>query len=278
MCAVGRGRTPRTIFITGASSGIGEALASLYAEPGRTLGLLARREAALQAVAARCRARGAEVEVYPVDVADAHAVHAAASAFLSRVGEVDLVIANAGISLRDDETGGDGRVPREVMAINFLGAVQTLAPFIPTMEARGAGSLVAVSSVAGFRGLPNAGAYSASKAALNAWMESLRLRLDGRVHVMTVCPGFVTTPMTAANPFPMPWLLSADEAARRIARGVRRKTVVIVFPRRMRWLMRLVSAAPPWLYDRAVRWVRSRRPEVFHRSTAAPSKTGDRDD
>ncbi len=274
MCSVSTGGTPRTIFITGASSGIGEALAYLYAEPGRTLGLLARREAALHAVAERCRVQGAEVTVYPADVADADAVHRAASAFLAQVGEVDLVIANAGIGLRDDEAGGDGRIPREVMAINFLGAVQTLAPFIPAMEARRSGSLVAVSSVAGFRGMPNAGAYSASKAALNTWMESLRLRLDGRVHVMTVCPGFVTTPMTAANPFPMPWLLSAAEAASWIARGVRRKTSVLVFPRRMRWLMRVVSAAPPSLYDRAVRWVRSRRPEVCRRSAAPPSETG----
>ena len=268
------GWTPRVIFITGASSGIGEALAYLYAGPGRTLGLLARREAALHAVAGRCRVLGAEVAVYPADGADAHAIRRAASAFLARVVEVDLVIANAGISLRDDEAGGDGRVPREVMATNFLGAVETLAPFIPAMEARGAGSLVAVSSVAGFRGLPNAGAYSASKAALNVWMESLRLRLDRRVHVMTVCPGFVTTPMTAANPFPMPWLLSADEAARWIARGVRRKTSVLVFPRRMRWLMFLVSAAPPWLYDRAVRWIHSRRPETFHRSRRSDDRPG----
>jgi short-subunit dehydrogenase len=263
-------RSPQTVFITGASSGIGEALALYYAAPGRTLGLLARREALLRTVADRCRERGAEVFVYPADVSEAAAVQAATSAFLSCVNRVDLVIANAGVGARDDVAGGDTRISREVMEINFLGVVHTLAPFITAMEAAGSGSLVAVSSVAGFRGMPNTGAYSASKAAVNTWMESLRVRLRGRVHVVTVCPGFIATPMTASNPFPMPWLISADRAATLIAEGVARGVSVLVFPWQMRWVVWVVRVTPPWLFDRVAGWVRAHRPQVFRRSGPGP--------
>ncbi|MBI3607898.1 MAG: SDR family NAD(P)-dependent oxidoreductase [Nitrospirae bacterium] len=211
-----QGGAIRVIFITGASSGIGEALARHYAAPGRIIGLVGRREDALRAVAEQCRMRGASVVCFPADVRDAVAIQGAASVFLTQAGGIDLVIANAGISRRDDECPGNAGIPREVMATNFLGAVQTLMPFVPAMEDAGSGSLVAISSVAGVRGLPNAGAYCASKAALNIWMESLRVRLRGRVHVMTVCPGFVATAMTASNPFPMPWLLTSDQAATRL--------------------------------------------------------------
>jgi short-subunit dehydrogenase len=255
----------RAIFITGASSGIGEALAYHYAAPGRTLGLVGRREAALRAVAERCRTRGAATACFSADVRDAAAIQDAASTFLIQAGGIDLVIANAGISRRDDECAEGAGIPRDVMATNFFGAVQTLMPFVPAMEDARSGSLVAISSVAGLRGLPNAGAYCASKAALNVWMESLRGRLGGRVHVMTVCPGFVATAMTASNPFPMPWLLTSDQAATRISEAVRRGVPVLVFPFPMRWLMRVVKWVPPRLYDRLVVGLRSRRPQLFQR-------------
>lgn len=258
----------RSVFLTGASSGIGEALASHYAAPGVTLGLLARRETTLRMVAERCRARGAAVFVYPVDITDGAAVRAAAESFLAEAsGAVDLVIANAGISRRDDEAGGDREIPREVMETNFFGVLHTLTPFIRPMEAAGGGSLVAVSSVAASRGLPNAGAYSASKAAVNIWMESLRVRLMGRVHVMTVCPGFIMTPMTAANSFRMPWLMSPERAAAWIARGVERRTAVLVFPVPMRWLVRLLRLLPPAVYDAIMRWGRRHYPDAFRRTS-----------
>lgn len=252
----------KAIFITGASSGIGEALALRFAAPGRRLGLLARRQTELDRVAAQCRARGAEVVTFPADVRDATAVHAAARQFL-RVGTVDVVIANAGVSRRDNESRDETELSRQIMETNVLGVINTLAPFIDRMEHAGAGSLVAISSVAGVRGLPNAGAYSASKAAINTWMESLRIRLRGRVHVMTVCPGFVATPMTAANRFRMPWLLTADDAAARIERGIRRKQAVLIFPAPMRALFALTRMMPRTVFEAVAAWGARRRPDLL---------------
>jgi len=260
---------PRVVFITGASAGIGAALAERFAAPGQRLGLVARRAERLAHVAARCRDRGAEVVTYPVDVSDLQAITAAASDFSARCGEVDVVIANAGVSRRESDPREWGHALSEVMAVNLLGVVHTLAPFVEAMEARGRGSLVAISSVAGFRGIPDAGAYCASKAAVNAWMESLRVRLSGRVHVMTVCPGFIATDMTASNRFRMPWLRSAEYAAERITRGVRRETSTLVFPWQMAWLMRVVRLLPPSIYDRLMAYGRARgmtrkAPPVLH--------------
>lgn len=248
----------RSVFISGASTGIGEALAYRYAAPGRLLGLLARREGLLRDVAEACRRLGAEVAVYPADVTDPGAMESATATFLSRAGQVDLVIANAGVSLRDKEAASEADLARRVMAVNFFGVVHTLSPFIPSLERNGSGSLVAISSVAGFRGLPDAGAYCASKAAVTVWMESLRVRLRGRVHVMTVCPGYVATPMTETNAFPMPWLLSADRAAELIARAIERKRPFYVFPWQMKLLIRVVRVLPPWLFDPILAAVRSR--------------------
>jgi len=241
--------TIQSVFITGASTGIGAALARHYAAPGRLLGLLARREALLLEVAEVCRRQGAEVSIYPVDVTDANVVAAVGEAFLARAGRVDLVIANAGISLRDEESESEADLAWRVMAVNFLGVVHTLSSFVPAMKKNGSGSLVAISSVAGFRGLPDAGAYCASKAAVMVWMESLRVRLRGRVNVMTMCPGYVATPMTETNAFPMPWLLSAERAATLVARAIERKRLVYTFPWQMKLLMGFVRVLPPWLFD-----------------------------
>jgi short-subunit dehydrogenase len=257
----------RTVFITGASSGIGEALAVRLASPGRVIGLLARRASALDRVAVRCRERGAAVEIYPVDVRDATAVRAAAYAFVANAGGVDLVIANAGVSRRDDESRDEADLSRDIIETNLLGVINTLTPFIADMDRAGSGSLVAISSVAGVRGLPNAGAYSASKSAVNTWMESLRIRLRGRVHVMTVCPGFVATPMTASNRFRMPWLVTADDAAARIERGIRRRLRVLVFPAPMRWLVAVARLMPGAMFEAVAGWRARRRPELLRKHT-----------
>jgi short-subunit dehydrogenase len=258
------------IFITGASSGIGEALAVRLASPGRVLGLLARRAGELDRVATRCREQGATVSTFAADVRDAQSVHRAARAFLAEAGRVDVVIANAGVSRRDSDDRAESARFREVIETNLLGVIHTFEPFMTEMERAGAGSLVAISSVAGFRGLPNAGAYSASKAAVNTWMESLRVRLHGRVHVMTVCPGFVDTPMTASNRFPMPWLITTDDAAARIEQGITRRTRVLVFPAPMRWLMAGLRLIPSALYDPAAAWVLRRDPDLLKKSDGDP--------
>jgi short-subunit dehydrogenase len=261
----------KAIFITGASSGIGEALALRFAAPGRSLGLLARRQIELDRVAAQCRTRGAEVSVFVADVRDAEATQSAARRFLEAAGEVDVVIANAGLSRRDNESKSEADLSREILETNLLGVIYTIAPFIEDMERRGSGSLVAISSVAGVRGLPNAGAYSASKAAVNTWMESLRIRLRGRVHVMTVCPGFVATPMTSSNRFRMPWLLTADDAAARIERGIERKQSILIFPAPMRALFAITRLLPRVVFEAVAAWGARRRPDLLKKQ---PPTTG----
>jgi short-subunit dehydrogenase len=207
--------------------------------------------------------------MFVADVRDAQSVHRAARAFVADAGSVDVVIANAGVSRRDSDDRAESARFREVIETNLLGVIHTFEPFVADMDRAGAGSLVAISSVAGFRGLPNAGAYSASKAAVNTWMESLRVRLHGRVHVMTVCPGFVDTPMTASNRFPMPWLITADDAAARIERGIHRRQSVLVFPAPMRWLMAGLRLIPSALYEPVAAWALRRHADRLKKSNTS---------
>lgn len=237
------------VFITGASSGIGAALAREYARRGAQLGLFARRADALAALAS---ALGTASAVYPGDVRDRRALSSAAADFIAHYGVPDVVIASAGISrgtLSDHEQ--DNATFEAIMDTNVKGMLYTFQPFIAPMRKARAGTLVGIASVAGFRGLPGAGAYSASKAAVIRYLESLRVELMGSgVTVVTVCPGYVATPMTARNPYRMPFLLSADKAARLIARAIARRKRFYVLPWPMGWLGRLFSAVPRPLYDR----------------------------
>ena len=236
------------VFLTGASSGIGEALARRYAAAGATLGLAARRPDRLAALAAELPGAHA---CYPLDVVDAEALQAAAADFIARWGCPDVVIANAGISVGTlAEEAGDLPAFHRVFDTNVLGMVQTFQPFIAAMKARGSGRLVGIASVAGIRGLPGAGAYSASKAAGIACLEALRVELRGSgVKVLTVAPGYVATPMTAANPYPMPFLLSADEAARRFVRAIERGTSYSVIPWQMAVVAKLLRLLPNPIFD-----------------------------
>ena len=183
---------------------------------------------------------------------DAAAVRVAADDFMARVGVPDLVIANAGISAgTSSEEIEDVAKLRRVLEVNVAGLAATLAAFAPAMRQAGRGTLAGVASVAGFRGLAGNGAYSASKSAAITWMESLRTELHGSgVAVVCICPGYIDTPLTRVNRFRMPFLLSADDGARRIARAIERKPRLAVVP----WQMALVSvglrAMPGWLYDR----------------------------
>ena len=239
----------RRIVITGASAGIGEALARHYAAADTVIGLMARRQEPMQALASSLPGR---FEIYALDVADGAAMERAAREFCSRHGAPDLVIANAGVSIgtHGDEPA-DVEKLRRVLEINVVGLAATLAAFAPAMRAERRGILCGISSVAGFRGLPGAGAYSASKAAAIAWLEALRVELVGSgVSVVTMCPGYIDTPMTRVNRYRMPFLLTADEAARRIARAIAARRRLAVIPWQMALASVLLRLAPPWLYDR----------------------------
>lgn len=246
---------PKRIFLTGGSSGIGRALALAYAVPGAWLGLVARRQLELEQTAAACRARGAEVWLRTADVTDGAGMNAAAADYLAWAGGVDLVIANAGGG--EKETLVDADLLDRTLRLNVTGVARTFAPFFSAL--RPGAQLAAVASLAGYRGLPYSASYSASKAALISYAESLRVALGQRgVAVATICPGYVRTPLTAGNPF-LPWALEAGEAAALIRRQLARGRSRIAFP----WQLALVVRALRWLpdgaYDRAVTWYAARR-------------------
>lgn len=242
-------RQAQRVIITGASSGIGAALALRYAREGATLGLIARRKPELEQLAVQFPTRA---EIYPLDVRDAAALAAAARDFISRHGVPDIVIANAGVSVGTlTDFAEDTRVFRDVFDINVIGVVNTLQPFLASMRAAERGSLVGIASVAGYRGLPGGAAYSASKAAVIAYLESLRVELRASgIKVTTICPGYIETPMTAKNPYPMPFLMSADRAAEKMIAIIARRKPFAVIPWQMAMVARCLHMMPNWLYDR----------------------------
>ena len=237
------------VIITGASSGIGMALAWHYARRGAVLGLIARRNTELEQLAAQLPTPAL---IYPADVRDIAALQAAAADFIARSGCPDIVIANAGISIGTlTEFAADTLAFQEVIDTNVMGMVKTFQPFVAPMRAAGRGTLVGIASVAGYRGLPGAAAYCASKAAAISYLESLRVELAASgVKVITVCPGYIATAMTAQNPYPMPFLLSAEAAARKIAALIDRSRTFTVIPWQMALVARILRALPNWLYDR----------------------------
>lgn len=246
------------VFITGASSGIGKELSLSYAAPGVVLGLLSiNHDGCLDEVADSCRRKGAEVFSYVGDVSDPVAMSRCANDYLQRAGHVDLVIANAGIRMEESPDFSDHQIPERVISVNFLGVVHTISPFVPAMRRRGKGHLAAVSSIAAFRGTQNSGVYSASKAAVNIWMESLRLRLiyDG-VKVCTLCAGFVDTAMTKGLTFWMPGMLTAKDAARHIREAIARSERVYVFPWQERLIWGTLSLIPGRVYDSIITWLK----------------------
>lgn len=237
---------PRSILITGASSGLGAELARLYAGPGIALALCGRNGARLESVANECRARGARVRTAAIDVTD----RAGMAAFVE-AEPLDLVIANAGISAGFQDPDDLDRHVREIFAVNVEGVFNTVHPAIPGMARRGKGQVAIMSSLAGFRGLAGAAAYAASKAAVRSYGEGLRGRLKRHgIRVSVICPGYVRTPMTEGNRYPMPFLMDASRAARIIRRGLARDRGRIAFPWPMYALVRLFGALPERLVDR----------------------------
>ena len=237
------------VFITGASSGIGAALATHYARQGAVLGLCARRLAPAQALFSSLSCKGS---CYQVDVTDADSLQAAAADFTGRFGVPDIVIANAGISVgTSTENAEDLAAFRKIMETNVFGMAVTFQPFVAPMRARRSGTLVGIASVAGFRGLPGGGAYSASKSAAIKYLESLRVELHGSgVAVVTICPGYIRTAMTASNRYRMPFIIDADEAARRFARAIAGKRRFTVIPWQMALASFVLRRLPRWLFDR----------------------------
>jgi len=237
------------VVITGASSGIGRALALEYAKRRATLGLIARHGDKLAELAAQLTVPNSS---YALDVRDAQGLERAAEDFLAKYGGADVVIANAGISAgTSTEQREDRQVFQEILDTNVLGMVNTFQPFLSPMRRANAGVLVGIASVAGFRGLPGAGAYSASKAAAITYLESLRVDLHAsNIAVVTICPGYIATPMTAKNPYPMPFMLPAQEAARRMLRAIDARKRFVVIPWQMGIVGRALKLLPRAFYDR----------------------------
>lgn len=255
----------QTVFITGASSGLGKALAQEYAAQGACLGLLGRRQEELQALA---DSLPGEHRIYVADVRDRDALHLAAQDFLQFTGQkIDVVIASAGISAGTlTEEAEDFAVFKAIVDTNLLAMVATFEPFIGTMKAAGKGSLVGVASVAGIRGLPGAGAYSSSKAAVIAYCESLRLELSlYGVFVVTITPGYIRTAMTAHNPYSMPFLMPAEDFARKARKTIEQGVSYRVIPWQMGLVSRLMRLLPNWLYDRLARQA-PRKPRLNKKS------------
>lgn len=242
------------VFITGASSGIGQALALRYYRDGARLALLARRTAEVERWAAEQRLETGRFRVYGADVADPEAMARIGRECIAAQGLPDVVIANAGISVGMDSTQFDDLdMMRRTFATNNLGLAATFHPFIAAMNARGSGTLVGIASVAAIRGLPGHGAYCASKAAVVAYCESLRgeCRPFG-VRVVTLLPGYIDTPLTRGNRYSMPFLMPVDDFAAQAVRAIRAQVSYRVIPWQMGVLAKILRLLPNGLYDRAL--------------------------
>ena len=250
-------KQPRSILITGASSGIGEALAHSYAADGIHLTLTGRDSTRLSQVAQDCRALGAEVIVHALDVTNREKM-AELIAQVDQAHPLDLVIANAGVSAGSGGQGENEEQVRNIFSINVGGVLNTIWPAINVMKTRRRGQIAIVSSLAGFMGLPGAPAYSATKVAVKAYGEALHgaLKPDG-IAVSVICPGFVKSRITAKNDFPMPMLMDAPKAAKIIRRGLEKQKLTIVFPWPLAISTWLMSILPPFLRI----WLMSRAPK-----------------
>jgi short-subunit dehydrogenase len=252
----------KVAWITGGSSGIGAALAGELARRGARVAITARREGKLADVAARAPG---EVRPYPGDVRDRSAIAAVGERIESDLGPVDLAVLNAGTWEQMDVAHWDSAPIREHIDTNLLGMVNCLDAVLPRMVARRSGALVGVASVAGYRGYTRAEAYSTTKAASINMLESLRIDLDRLgVNVQVVNPGFVRTELTERNDFPMPFMLEADDAARRIADAIEKEKAEAVFPLPYRIGMKLARFTPVRPYTAVSRWFARRSARGSH--------------
>jgi short-subunit dehydrogenase len=242
-------------MITGASSGIGRGLALAIAARGAHLGLLARREDLLKQTVADAKARGVNAIAAPADVRDVKAVRDAADRFRKELGPIDILIANAGVGTSDHGVSLTPEHAANVIDINVLGAVNSVAAVLPEMVERNHGRLVAISSLAAYRGLAKSAAYCASKAALSAYFESLRIDLRHTgIGVSIIYPGFIKTPLTAGRAAKMPYLMEVDDAVKKIVWAIEKEKKAYAFPWQLATIVRAGLIMPTAMYD----WIAER--------------------
>ncbi len=241
-------------MITGASSGIGRGLAVEVARRGAKVGLVARRAEALEEVVREIQASGSEARALPADVQNSKSIAEAADKLRAGFGSIDLLIANAGVGPTKDAAELRGEEVADVMNVNVIGAANSVSAVVPQMLAQGHGHLVAISSLAAYRGLPKSAAYCASKAAVSVFFESLRLDLEPRgIDVTIIHPGFIKTPLTANRGVQMPFLMELDDAVRKMVRAIEKHRKRYSFPWQLATIVRAGLIMPIFMYDRLTR-------------------------
>jgi short-subunit dehydrogenase len=241
-------------MITGASSGIGRGLAIALASKSAKVGLVARRADALNELQSDIEKSGGQAFSVPGDVRDAASMREVTERIAKELGPIDVLIANAGVGTSTDGSEVSGEEVAKVLNVNVIGAANTVAAALPQMVARGQGQLVVISSLAAYRGLPKSAAYCASKAAVSAFFESLRLDLEPRgIDVTIIHPGFIKTPLTAGRDAQMPFLMELDYAVKKIVRAIERRKKSYAFPWQLATIVRAGMIMPIWMYDRISR-------------------------
>lgn len=242
----------KVVFLTGASSGIGEALALNMAKRGVTLGLVARREDLLKSLADKCEQNGGRARWFSVDVGDSKAVSDAAESLINDFGKIDILIANAGIGGNNEQTRNfEAEAVTQVIQTNLIGAINSVAAVLPHMLERKSGQLVAVSSLAAYRGLPKSAAYCASKAGMTAFFESLRLDIQHKgIDVTIIKPGFIKTPLTSGRKNKLPFVMELEDSIPYFLNAIEKRKKFAVFPWQLGAVVRTARFFPAWLYDR----------------------------
>lgn len=241
-------------MITGASSGIGRGLAKELARRGAAVGLVARRADTLKELQTEIEGAGGRALAVAGDVRDSSSIKAATDTIANGLGPIDILVANAGIGTSTDGSQVSGEEVANVISVNVIGAANSVSAVLPQMVERRKGHLVVISSLAAYRGLPKSAAYCASKAAVSAFFESLRLDLAPKgIDVTIIHPGFIKTPLTAGRDAQMPFLMELDDAVRKIANAIERRKKSYAFPWQLATIVRAGMIMPIWMYDRISR-------------------------